>query len=153
LYQGSDGHEYVNDALDQYVPRILTRNISEQDRAALKQKQGISPTGPRAGLDPKDHVMGVKPSQFISTTKLDGDQIENPHGDMLGGQYGTVHIDLLLIAAKNIFDTTTRLGQDRWNLSNPDPKKGASRQAIEDVVRTQEVLIRGDIPPKAITKV
>jgi hypothetical protein len=29
-------------------------------------------------------------------------------------------------------------------------KAGTSRQALEDVVRTQEVLIRSDIPPNAI---
>jgi len=53
-----------------------------------------------------------------------------------------------------IFDLTTRRGQDTWNLSNPEFTKGAkagtSRQALEDVVRTQEVLIKGDIPPEAI---
>jgi hypothetical protein len=49
---------------------------------------------------------------------------------------------------------TTRRGQDTWNLSNPEftraGKAGTSRQALEDVVRTQEVLIKGDIPPDAI---
>ncbi|HEX8115014.1 MAG TPA: hypothetical protein VF516_45110, partial [Kofleriaceae bacterium] len=152
LYKDEAGNEYVNDSIDQYVPRFLTRNISEQDRKSLKQ--GIKPTAPKRKLSPKEHVMGYKPSPFISTTKLDGDQIENPHGDMLGGEHGTVRIDLSLISSKVIFDLTTRRGQDTWNLSNPEFTKGAkagtSRQALEDVVRTQEVLIKGDIPPEAI---
>jgi len=142
----------VNDSIGQYVPRFLTRNISEQDKKSLKK--GIKPTAPKRKLSPKEHVIGYKPSPFISTTKLDGDEIENPHGDMLGGEHGTVRIDLLLISSKIIFDLTTRRGQDTWNLSNPEFTKGAkagtSRQALEDVVRTQEVLIKGDIPPEAI---
>jgi len=98
--------------------------------------------------------MGLKPSSYISTTKLDGGEIENPHGDMLGGEHGTVRIDLLLISPKKILDLTTRHGQNTWNLSNPSFKKGAqattSRQALEDVVRTQEVLIKGEIPHEAV---
>ncbi len=88
------------------------------------------------------------------SSKLEGDEIENPHGDMLGGEDGTVRIDLLQISSKIIFDLTTRRGQDQWQLSNPDFTKGqkasSSRQALEDAVRTQEVLIKGDIPPDAI---
>ena len=98
--------------------------------------------------------MGFKPSPYISTTKLDGGEIENPHGDMLGGEHGTVRIDLLLISPKKILDLTTLHGQTTWDLSNPTFKHGAkattSRQALEDVVRTQEVLIKGEIPYKAI---
>ncbi len=47
-----------------------------------------------------------------------------------------------------IFDPTTRKGQDAWNFS--DPKTDIRRQALEDVVRTQEVLIKGEIPHDAI---
>jgi hypothetical protein len=154
LFEDGDKKQYVHDSAGQYVPRILTRNISAQDKKALRQRRGIEPTANRRNLEPKEHVMGFKPSPYVSTTKLDGEEVENPHGDMLGGEHGTVRIDLLLLSPKKILDLSTRHGQNTWDLSNPTFKKGAkattSRQALEDVVRTQEVLIKGEIPYEAI---
>jgi hypothetical protein len=86
-------------------------------------------------------------NSYMSTTKKT-DTITNPQGKSLGGEYGRVRIDLFQVAAKNIFDLTTRTGQARWELSDPGTPK--MRQAFEDVVRTQEVLVRGNIPRTAI---
>jgi hypothetical protein len=67
-----------------------------------------------------------------------------PDGTPLGGESGRVQIDLLQVSAKKIFDLATRKGQDRWSLSH------GTVRLIEDVVRTQEVLIKGTIPQRAI---
>ena len=93
-----------------------------------------------------EHVTGAKKSQYISTTKQLED-ITNAQNEKLG-QHGRVKIDLLWISPKVIFDLTTRKGQDTWKFS--DPKTPIVRQALEDVVRTQEVLIKGEIPQEAI---
>lgn len=152
LYRTTEtGAEYVNDAIGQYVPRILVRNVSEDDVKTIAKKQGMKPTLPRGkrGIEMWQHVVGMKPSQYISTTKELG-EIKDPQGKSFN-RFGRVRIDLLKIAAKNIHDPTTRKGQDTWKFSHPKDPQGPIRQALEDVVRTQEVLIRGEIPQDAIT--
>lgn len=148
LFQDDDGHQYVHDSAEQYVPRILTRNISEEDRKALRKKRSIMPTGPKTKLDIWKHVKGDKPSPYISTTKIEDGSITNPQEEALGGEHGRVRIDLFQISPKKIFDLTTKKGQDRWELSNPT--SSVKRQVLEDVIRTQEVLIKGEIPYDAI---
>ena len=61
-----------------------------------------------------------------------------------------MEIDLFLIPSKYIYDLTSRKAQDEWSLSNP--KKDITRQALEDAIRTQEILIKCTIPGKAIRK-
>ncbi|MGH2906820.1 MAG: hypothetical protein ACRDKI_08620 [Solirubrobacterales bacterium] len=148
LFRDSDGKEYVNDSAGQYVPRILTRNISEQDRKALRKKNAMEPTGPRSRVEVWEHVTGTKPSPYISATKIDDGGISNPQGEPLGGEHGRVRIDLFKVSSKIIFDLTTKKGQDQWKLSYP--KRDITRQALEDAVRTQEVLIKGEIPYGAV---
>jgi hypothetical protein len=92
--------------------------------------------------------MGDKPSPYISSSKVEDGNITNPHGEDLGGEPGRVRIDLLQISPKKIFDLTTKKGQERWELSHPETP--AMRQVLEDVIRTQEVLIKGEIPYDAI---
>jgi hypothetical protein len=150
LFSDVDNKELVHDSAQQHVPRILNRNITKEDAKALKKKKGISATGPKSRVDIWEHVAGAKPSPYISTTKLDDADIENPHGEPLGGEHGRVRIDLLHVSPKKIFDLTTKKGQDQWQLSNP--KTPTRRQVLEDVIRTQEVLIKGEIPPDAIEK-
>ncbi|HEU4727812.1 MAG TPA: hypothetical protein VFT22_07990, partial [Kofleriaceae bacterium] len=148
LFQDDDRHEYVQDSAGQYVPRLLTRNVSEEDRKALRKKRSMMPTGPKTKLDIWKHVKGDKPSPYISTTKMDDGNITNPQDEALGGEHGRVRIDLLHISPKKVFDLSTRKGQDRWELSNPT--SSVKRQVLEDVIRTQEVLIKGEIPYDAI---
>lgn len=59
-----------------------------------------------------------------------------------------MRIDLAHVAPKNIHDVSTRPGQDFWNFSNPRTDK--TMQALKDVVRTSEVMVRGRIPGDAI---
>ncbi|GAB3158821.1 hypothetical protein GCM10027258_70880 [Amycolatopsis stemonae] len=150
LFKNSAGAEYVHDSAEQYVPRHITRNISAADAKRLGKKDlGIVPTGTRAKTTIVQHVGGKKPSPFISTTKIESGDITNPQEESLGGQYGRISIDLFKIPSKIIFDLTSRKGQDLWNLSDPGSPK--LRQVLEDVIRTQEVLIKGEIPRDAIT--
>jgi hypothetical protein len=127
---------------------MLTRNVSGEDRKALRKKRSIVPTGPKTKLDIWKHVKGTKPSPYISSSKVEDGDIANPHGEALGGEHGRVRIDLLQISPKKIFDMTTKKGQDRWEFSHPTSP--AMRQVIEDVIRTQEVLIKGEIPYDAV---
>ena len=149
LYENSEKQHYVLDSIGQHVPRILVRNINEEDQKNLRKKKGIKATDPRADVDMWEHVIGAPTSKYISTTKRLSGKIKNPRGDPLGGWFGRVKIDLLWLSPKVIYDPTTKKGQDAWNFS--DPKTNIVRQALEDVVRTEEVLIRGEIPQKAIT--
>ncbi|MFK0246910.1 hypothetical protein ACIQUM_19600 [Amycolatopsis azurea] len=150
LFKNSAGAEYVQDSAEQYVPRRITRNISEADAKRLgKKKLGIVATGKRAKTSIVQHVGGKKPSPFISATKIESGEITNPQTGQLGGEHGRISIDLFKIPSKNLFDLTSRKGQDRWNLSDPETPK--LRQVLEDVIRTQEVLIKGEIPRDAIT--
>jgi hypothetical protein len=80
--------------------------------------------------------------------------MQNPKGakfDKHDDGTGKVRIDLAYISPKNIHDASTRRGQDFWNFSNPQAGT-AAMQALKDVVRTSEVLIRGTIPGKAIVE-
>jgi hypothetical protein len=47
-------------------------------------------------------------------------------------------------------DVSTRAGQDFWSFSNPKATTKGRVQALKDVVRTSEVMIRGRIPGEAI---
>lgn len=87
---------------------------------------------------------------FFSTSKLPVKELRNPRGDPLGGEYGSVRIDLLHVSPSQIFDLTNAADQERWGLAKLG--KG-ERQALQDVVRTQEILIHGSIPKDAILEV
>ncbi|BAZ31241.1 hypothetical protein NIES4074_37130 [Cylindrospermum sp. NIES-4074] len=144
----ADKEHYVLDKKGQYVKRYIYRNISPQDVETLKdkRKRHIEPTGSKSRVTPLQHVEGKKPSPYISTTKTSGD-ITNPQGENFD-YHGKVKIDLLYIDPENILDLTTKVGQDEWGFSAT--AKGAALQALKDVIRTQEVLIKGTIPKDAI---
>src|SRR5262245_48980952 len=149
---------FVHDAKQQYVQRYVIRNLSDQDLKTMRSKAGekgevkgpIKPTGPRHRTTPQEHVMGVKPSPFISTTKTPGGQIVNEKGEsFVSGEQA--RIDLCYIRSRSIFDLSTRVGQDEWGLSYPTTEK--AKQALKDVIRTQEVLIKSEIPAEALLKI
>jgi hypothetical protein len=94
--------------------------------------------------------MGAPLSPFTSFTKQPSGNITNPHGEPFDKGNGKVRIDLSYIDSKNLFDVSQRGGQDYWSFSNPGG--GAQLQALKDVVRTSEVLIRGRIPASAIVE-
>ncbi|MEU1372438.1 DUF4157 domain-containing protein [Streptomyces triculaminicus] len=149
LFLDESGVEYVKDEADQFVPRYIWRNISEDDLSRLRSKKGLEPVAPKAKLSIPGHVGGAD-SPLISTTKVPKADIRNPQGEALGGQFGKVRIDLFQISPKNIFDLTSRKGQDRWGLSHP--VKDRMKQALQDVIRTREVLIKSGIPLDAIVE-
>ena len=141
---------YVHDNKKQYVQRYLIRNISDADVKSMRSKGTIEPTGPRHRTTIQQHVMGVKPSPYISATKAPEGQIINEKGETFNSGE-RVRIDLCHISSKNLFDLSTRVGQDEWGLS--DPKSEKAEQALKDVIRTQEVLIKQTIPPQALEKI
>jgi hypothetical protein len=146
----ANGKEFVHDKKGQYVQRRIVRNLSDADIKQRKKTKTIEPTGPSATWDAQEHVMGNKPSQYISATKQPDGQIKNPQGETfesfkIGGK---VSIDLFWIDPQKIMDLSTWTGQQEWGLSNPQTEK--TKQALEDVKRTQEVLIEGTIPAEAI---
>ncbi|MFE7167632.1 hypothetical protein [Streptomyces sp. NPDC057616] len=153
VFRDSNGGEYVRDQKGQYVPRKVTRNMSADDLKNYKGN-GISARKKGANIAPWQHVTGAKNSPFISTTKMRNGDITDPNGlkwsTARGFQfYGTIEIDLAHINPDYILDLTTRAGQQEWNLKAPG--KTIMQQALRDVVRTQEVLVRGGIPKEAIT--
>ncbi|MFD9219026.1 DUF4157 domain-containing protein [Streptomyces sp. NPDC060064] len=143
--------EYVRAQADQFVPRYVERNISERDKPK-PGKKGLTPRNPRGPFKPQQHGTGEmkEDSPFISTTKKNAKDITSGKKTTtkLGGQYGRVIIDLLYVSPSQIFDLTRRDNQDAWGLSGPD--NTMAKGALQDAVRTQEVLIMGEIPGKAI---
>ncbi|GBO53442.1 hypothetical protein APA_1349 [Pseudanabaena sp. lw0831] len=149
---------FVHDAKRQYVQRYIIRNLSDDDLKNMRAKPEdvgpsrgpIQPTGPKQTRPILEHVMGAKPSPYISATKTPRGQITNEKGESFesGGQ---AKIDLCWIKSNNIFDLSTRVGQDEWGLSSPTSPK--AEQALKDVIRTQEVLIKGTIPKQALIKI
>ncbi|MER7202317.1 hypothetical protein [Streptomyces sp. NPDC000188] len=153
IFRDSNGGQYVRDQKGQYVPRRVTRNMSAEDLKNYKDS-GISARKKGANIAPWQHVAGAKNSPFISTTKMSEGNITDPNGlkwsTAAGFEfYGTIEIDLAHINPDYILDLTTRKGQQEWNLKAPG--KTIRQQALRDVVRTQEVLVRGGIPKEAIT--
>jgi hypothetical protein len=159
------GTQYVKDQIGQYVPRQIVRAITGEDEHFIKMGAGILPKSDpvylakfpfgkrqKSARDLLGHAEGAPLSPYISTTKQQDGEIRNPKGekfDQRGDGTGKVRIDLAYIAPKNIHDVSTRQGQDFWNFNNPAAGT-AALQALKDVVRTSEVLIRGTIPGKAI---
>ena len=77
-----------------------------------------------------------------------GFAINNPSGETFDN-YGRVKLDLLYIDPENILDVSTKVGQEEWGFRSQGLDSNVL-QAIKDVERTQEVLIRGIIPRDAI---
>ena len=136
---------YVAAANNLYAPRYVTRNISERDVKSLRRGEGMSPRDPKARIEPLEHVIGSVGSPFISTsTKPD---ITNPKGESFN-KFGQRRVDLSRIAPDDIINLSTRAGQKTYHLDKP--VGGAAVQALADVQRTGEILIRGTIPQEAI---
>ncbi|MER6996217.1 DUF4157 domain-containing protein [Streptomyces sp. NPDC000410] len=147
-----NGNEYVRDKLGNKVPRKVTRNMSADDLKTWN-RQGINPRDPDGNVAVWLHVAGATDSPFISTTKVQSGDITNPDGDLFGegdgfAYHGTITIDLSYVSPSNIYDLTRAGGQNEWNLGAPNSR--IRQQALRDVVRTQEVLIKGAVPKAAI---
>ncbi|MFI7412595.1 DUF4157 domain-containing protein [Streptomyces sp. NPDC049627] len=168
-YRDRGGREYVKSESGSFVPREVERNLAERDQRP--ERDGLSAEMPDLAATPgqvKEHVLGPQSESggrrgkrnrrgpvkrvtpFFSTSKLPVKELRNPQGDRLGGEYGSVRIDLLHVSPSQIFDLTNAADQARWGLAGLG--KG-ERQALQDVVRTQEILIRGSIPKDAILEV
>ncbi|MEK8172968.1 hypothetical protein NKH77_40140 [Streptomyces sp. M19] len=159
-YVDEHNREYVTSQRGTLVPRKVQRNLSPYDNPK-KGSRGIEASDPDAPVGPAQiaaHVQGPKGgkrakkrSAYISTTKKSAENLTNAKGEKLGGEYGRVTIDLLEVPPSQIFDLTRAANQTAWGLAGPSTPK--ERQALQDVIRTQEVLILGPIPPDAIDEV
>jgi hypothetical protein len=157
------GTYYVKDAIGQFVPQNIVRAITHADKYFIKIGEGILPKsdpayqkkfprdpGDVTGRTPVDHAAGAKISPFSSFTKQPDGNVKNPHNEPFDKGLGKVRVDLSFLAQKNISDVSTRAGQDFWSFSNPKATTKGRVQALKDVVRTSEVMIRGRIPGEAI---
>ncbi|MFI8071118.1 DUF4157 domain-containing protein [Streptomyces sp. NPDC086033] len=168
-YKDEYGRSYVNSQSGGFVPRMLQRNLSVRDKRP--ERDGISAEMPNLTATPgrvKQHILGAKSeagggkkkgkgkgdrkrvTPFFSTTKLPVNELTNAQGEPLGGENGWAEIDLLYVSPSQIFDVTRASVQKEWGLAELGVNE---RQALQDAVRTQEVLIHGIIPPKAIKAV
>ncbi|MEW9520574.1 eCIS core domain-containing protein [Streptomyces tubercidicus] len=154
LYTDKLGREFVKARDGVFVPRKIQRNINAADL-----KRGAEPKGPglvskipkgKAKPDIGKHIQGA-PSPFISTTQTDAGKITNSNRkESLGGEHGRITIDLLQISPKNIFDATRKVTQNNYQLA--PATTSAKEQRLQDAIRTQEVLIWGEIPGNAIVE-
>ncbi|MFE2729560.1 DUF4157 domain-containing protein [Streptomyces sp. NPDC059349] len=168
-YVDEYGRSYVNSQSGGFVPRMLQRNLAVRDKRP--ERDGISAEMPNLTATPgrvKQHILGAKSeagggkkkrkgkddlkrvTPFFSTTKLPVNELTNAQGEPLGGDSGWAEIDLLYVSPSQIFDVTRASVQKDWGLAKLGKNE---RQALQDAVRTQEVLIHGIIPPKAIKAV
>ncbi|RVU28511.1 DUF4157 domain-containing protein [Streptomyces antnestii] len=162
-YRDAGGREYVKSESGSFVPREVERNLASRDKRP--DRDGLSaemPDLPATPAQVKDHVLGAQSERggkkkkkqpvkrvtpFFSTSKLPVKDLRNPQGEALGGEFGSVRIDLAFVSPSQIFDLTNAADQERWGLAGLN--KG-ERQGLQDVVRTQEILIHGSIPKGAI---
>ena len=170
--------DYVIDTQGTMIKRFVYRAVGNNEDYALKIlcKEGVFATGVKqdsvktkngGGIGFKEvdaqkktkgvtrvkseHVMGWKPSIFISFTTL-REGARNPKGDMFGSVL--LQIDLKVLKDLGIpFVYFGGLEGKRMMLIELKGQKGASEQAIEDIARTKEVLIEGWVPPEAICQV
>ncbi|MFJ1833099.1 hypothetical protein ACIOJ9_04285 [Streptomyces sp. NPDC088175] len=158
-YKNESNERFVLDQLNQKVQRHLIRNITSEDAKSINAGKGIYRNAP--SKEPWEHVQGRRfkqkkgkkkkdnpdnkdASPYISATKITR-EIENPDGVSFKSTAGRVRIDLLHVEKDSIHDLTTQEGQRTWLLI-----KQNMPQLIEDVARTQEVLILREIPARAI---
>ncbi|NUK22177.1 eCIS core domain-containing protein [Streptomyces lunaelactis] len=156
------GNQYVKAHGGGYVPRFVERNLNKDDNPKEKSR-GIRASDPNAPSGPEqiaEHVQGPKGgkkkgakrrSPFISTTKNSAQDLTNAKGEKLGGEHGRAEIDLLEVSPSQIFDLTRASNHKAYGLSEPSTPK--QKQALQDVIRTQEVLVLDPIPAAAIVKV
>lgn len=158
------GEELVLSSGRQLVQRKVWRVLHADDVASIGDSKGMKarmdPNDPKAVLvTPLDHVLGganeekdappgtdppgARISPYISTTKAEDGKITNYNNKPFKPTHGRVRIDLLLISPSQIFDVSNEVIQQRWGFGNHP-------RAIEDANRTQEVLVKGTIPPGAI---
>ncbi|MFF5437699.1 DUF4157 domain-containing protein [Streptomyces achromogenes] len=149
--------EYVKSESGSFVPRKVQRALAKRDKRP--EKRGITAPAAHMPATPEtimSHVQGAptgpngeKLTPFTSTTKIEAKDLTNAQGVRLGGEYGLVTIDLLYVSPKQIYDLTGAVEQEFYGLANP---VASQRQALQDVVRTQEILIHGTIPAEAIER-
>ncbi|MER5615058.1 DUF4157 domain-containing protein [Streptomyces sp. NPDC002215] len=165
-YRDAGGREYVKSESGSFVPREVERNLALRDKRP--DRDGLTaemPDLPATPAQVKDHVLGPQSESggkkkkkqqvkrvtpFFSTSKLPVKELKNPQGISLGGEFGSVKIDLAFVSPSQIFDLTNAVDQERWGLAGLG--KG-ERQGLQDVVRTQEILIHGSIPRDAIVEI
>jgi RHS repeat-associated protein len=113
------------------APNFVYRNLASGENVV----GGITARAPGAGNSPISHVAGQKSSQWISTTKSQG----TAFGFGKKGSGGIVRIDLNKVASEIV------------DLSNGIPGKPGM---ISNWAKSkQEVLVRGQIPPEAFTRI
>ena len=147
----ADRKEYVIDSLGQKVPRKIFRNITGADDRNLKRQKDMVATGAGLRNKPLTHAMGTKPSAWISTTKAE--TIVNPKGRPFEGKEGKVEIDLVGIDPSKIVDLSTDKAQKNHEFAELSDELTPGGQATRDVVRTEEVLIKDNIPSHLVTRV
>ncbi|MFJ8761767.1 hypothetical protein [Streptomyces cyaneofuscatus] len=140
-------HLYVHDQAQQKTPRLVVRNTTPNDREDIHSGKGIpKKNAPR--VSEANHVAGHRgDSPWVSATTVPSGDVRNPHGDPFGKKSERIRIDLAYIAPNNLRNLTTVEGHQQFILSS---KPERMVRAVRDAVRTQEVLIFGAVPDKAI---
>ncbi|KAI9354258.1 hypothetical protein DFJ73DRAFT_922930 [Zopfochytrium polystomum] len=110
------------------------RALTKEDRQHLDAGRGIPATDPSASITPQQHQAGVKPSQYISTTRN-----ENKVRNSFDSGNGIVKINLNKVPGNKV-DMTEH------SKANPDKFTEFQRAIIK---REKEVLIQGHIPGNA----
>ncbi|WTW99160.1 hypothetical protein OG216_40045 [Streptomycetaceae bacterium NBC_01309] len=167
LFTDEHGNEYVLDQAGQHVPRYLIRNLTQRDRDTIEEGEGMSRNsrsmeewqhvqgrpyreegkGRKGKKKPKKDAEHEDPSPYISATKHHS-PIRNPQGGTFLSPAGRAKIDMLLVDRDSIRDLTTKRGMKQWQLI-----RDSIPQLVEDVTRTQEVIILRRVEPGAIVEV
>lgn len=137
--------EFVLDRIGQLVPRRVVRSISDQNISELRDHHAIYPSkqspvsysGGPSGAGVSDnkvkatpemlHVEGVKPSDYLSTTKQESGTY-NPTGESFGSALR--EIDLAYISPEYIADLSSHRGISYYMLGNYDETSSSTTKAL-----------------------
>ena len=140
----ADKKDFVIDRIGQLVPRRVSRSISDQNSTEMalhgfiypSEESPVSysggPTGSGVGdnkikaTKEMEHVEGVKPSPFLSTTKEASGTV-NPEGKSFGS--ALYEIDLAYVPSSCIADLSTGRGVSYYMLGNYEKKSGGNTKA------------------------
>jgi len=152
------GMVVVKEHRGSFVGPIVIRDINTVDLSNLKKKKPMTPKLAGSGISPLQHTEG-NPSPFISTSRVQQKERVRSGTKLPDGTFdefykpktGRVRISLFYITSNNIYDLSTRVAQETYGIA-ADAPKGKQAQAMLDTIRTMEVLIKGEIPFKAVLK-
>jgi hypothetical protein len=155
--------EVVKDNWEQFIPRQQKRYLNDHDVNSLENGNGITASGNTSSL--LENVLGdrtgggrlsvTKETKHQITGGYTGKKTNTNSPQPTFNNNGAVDVDMAKIPLKNeTFDVSTEHGRQQLMNERQGNKKLKGNDMIRgltDVIRTGEVLVKGEIPDRAIS--